>query len=205
MFDSLASPPSQIHEAGESGRLSVDNFLTDLHTPRMSSALPPKPRIIGPKVRICIVASKYNEQFTDAMVENAIEELGELVPQGRVDLIRVPGAFEIPVMVASVLDRDPPACIIALGLIIRGSTAHADLVASSVTDSLQRLAIESLRPVIHEVLLVDDEKQAYARCIGAQLNRGKEAARAAASMIDIFQELDRSMPKNSSHKKLRNA
>ena len=86
------------------------------------TALPPKPRIIGPKVRICIVASKYNEQFTDALVENAIEELGELVPQGRVDLIRVPGAFEIPVMVASVLDRDPPACIIALGLIIRGST-----------------------------------------------------------------------------------
>ena len=151
------------------------------------------------------MASKYNEQYTDAMVDNAIEELGELVPQGRVDLIRVPGAFEIPVMVASVLDRDPPACIIALGLIIRGATAHADLVARSVTDSLQQLALESLRPVIHEVLLVEDEKQAYARCIGAQLNRGKEAARAAASMIDIFQELDRSMPKNISHKKHRNA
>lgn len=171
----------------------------------MSSSLPPKPRIIGPKVRLCIVASKYNEQFTDAMVENAIEELGELIPQGRVDLIRVPGAFEIPVMVASILERDPPACIIALGLIIRGSTAHADLVARSVTESLQSLAIQSLRPIIHEVLLVDDEKQAYARCIGAQLNRGKEAARAAAAMIDIFQELDRSMPRNSSLKKQRNA
>ena len=171
----------------------------------MSTALPPKPRTIGPKVRICIVASKYNEQFTDALVENAIEELGELVPQGRVDLIRVPGAFEIPVMVATLLDRDPPACIIALGLIIRGATEHADLVASSVTDALQQLAIKSLRPVIHEVLLVEDEKQAYARCIGAQLNRGKEAARAAASMIDIFQELDRSMPRNSNHQKHRNA
>jgi 6,7-dimethyl-8-ribityllumazine synthase len=175
------------------------------HTPRMSSALPPKPRIIGPKVRICIVASKYNEQFTDALVQNAIDELGELVPQGRVDLIRVPGAFEIPVMVASVLERDPPACVIALGLIIRGSTEHGDLVASSVTNALQELALRSLRPVIHEVLLVDDEKQAYARCIGAQLNRGKEAARAAASMIDIFQELDRSMPRNSSQKMNRNA
>lgn len=139
------------------------------------------------------------------MVENAIEELGELVPQGRVDLIRVPGAFEIPVMVAAVLERDPPACIIALGVIIRGSTAHADLVANSVTDSLQRLAIDSLRPIIHEVLLVDDEKQAYARCVGAQLNRGREAARAAASMIDVFQELDRSMPRNTSLKKHRNA
>lgn len=171
----------------------------------MSNALPPKPRIIGPKVRICIVASKYNEQFTDALVENAIAELGELVPQARVDLIRVPGAFEIPVTVATVLDREPPVCVIALGLLIRGSTGHADLVARSVTDSLQKLALESLRPVIHEVLLVDDEKQAYARCIGSQLNRGKEAARAAAAMIDVFQELDRSMPKNPSAKKIRHA
>ena len=171
----------------------------------MSSALPPKPRIVGPKVRICVVASKYNEQFTDSLVNNAIEELGELVPQGRVDLIRVPGAFEIPVMVASVLDRDPPACVIALGLILRGSTEHADLVAKSVTDSLQQLALQHLRPVIHEVLLVDDEKQAYARCIGSQLNRGREAARACVSMIDLFQELDRSMPKNSIAKKQRHA
>lgn len=205
IFVSLSGPPSEIRRSDESGGLSVDFSLNARHTPRMSSALQPKPRIIGPKVRICIVASKYNEQFTDALVENAIEELGELVPQGRVDLIRVPGAFEIPVMVASVLERDPPACIIALGLIIRGSTEHADLVATSVTNALQELAVKTLRPVIHEVLLVEDEKQAYARCIGAQLNRGREAARAAAAMIDIFQELDRSMPRNTSLKKHRNA
>lgn len=171
----------------------------------MSQALPQKPRIIGPKVRICIVASKYNEQFTDALVENTIAELGELVPQGRVDLIRVPGAFEIPVMVATVLDRDPPACIIALGVIIRGSTEHADLVGRSVTDALQGLAVAALRPVIHEVLVVKDEKQAYARCIGSQINRGREAARAAAAMIDVFQELDRSMPRNASAKRQRYA
>jgi 6,7-dimethyl-8-ribityllumazine synthase len=189
----------------ESVWLSVDFSITARHTPVMSLALQPKPRSIGPKVRICIVASKYNETFTDALVDNAIKELGELVPQGRVDLIRVPGAFEIPVMVASVLDRDPPACVIALGLIIRGSTEHADLVANSVTDALQGLAVKSLKPIIHEVLLVEDEKQAYARCIGAQLNRGREAARAAASMIDIFLELDRSMPRNASHKTNRNA
>lgn len=196
---------SELRKSKISRGPSVDFFVTARHTPPMSNALPPKPRIIGPKVRICIVASKYNEQFTDALVENAIEELGELVPQGRVDLIRVPGAFEIPVMVASVLDRDPPACVIALGLIIRGSTEHADLVGRSVTDALQRLAVESMRPVIHEVLLVEDEKQAYARCIGSQLNRGREAARAAAAMIDVFQELDRSMPRNSIAKKQRHA
>ncbi len=170
----------------------------------MSHSLPQKPRIIGPKVRICIVASKYNETFTNALVENAIEELNELVPQGRVDLIRVPGAFEIPMMVAAVLDRDPPSCVIALGLLIRGATEHADLVGRSVTDALQGLAVKSLRPIIHEVLVVADEKQAYARCIGSQLNRGREAARAAAAMIDVLQELDRSMPR-SSHSQRRHA
>ena len=171
----------------------------------MSHSLPQKPRIIGPKIRICIIASKYNEQFTDALVENTIEELAELVPHGRVDLIRVPGAFEIPGMVANMLDRDPPACIIALGLIIRGSTEHADLVARSVTDALQGLAVESLRPIIHEVLVVNDEAQARARCLDAPLNRGREAARAAAAMIDVFQELDRSMPRNAAVKKQRYA
>ena len=171
----------------------------------MSSALPPKPRIIGPRVRVCIVASKYNEQYTDALVDNAIEELAELVPQARVDLIRVPGAFEIPVIVSSVLDREAPVCIIALGLILRGATQHADLVAEAVTTALMNLSVQSGRPIIHEVLLVDDEKQAYARCIGANLNRGKEAARAAAAMIDIFQELDRSMPKNPTRSHSRNA
>ncbi len=164
----------------------------------MSSALPPKPRIIGPKVRICIVASKYNETFIDGLVENTLEELNELVPNARVDLIRVPGAFEIPVVVSTLFDHDPPACVIALGLILRGATAHADLIASSITDSLQQIAVASKRPVIHEVLLVEDEKQAYARCIGPVLNRGREAARAAATMIDVFQELGRSASRATS-------
>lgn len=171
----------------------------------MSNALPPKPRMIGPKVRICIVASKYNEEFTNALVENAIEELTELVPQGRVDLIRVPGAFEIPMMVASILSREAPACMIALGLIIRGDTAHGDVVCNSVTSALQDLAVKSLCPVIHEVLLVDDEKQAYARCIGTKLNRGREAARAAAAMIDVVQELERSLPSKNTSKSKRYA
>jgi 6,7-dimethyl-8-ribityllumazine synthase len=161
--------------------------------------------MLGSKIRICIVASKFNEQYSDALVDNAIEELGQLVPQGRVDLIRVPGAFEIPVMVAAVLDRDPPTCVIALGVILRGATAHADLIGRSVTDSLQQLAMSSLRPVIHEVLLLDDEKQAYARCIGKQLNRGREAARSAAAMVDVFQEFERSIPRNPAAKKPRHA
>lgn len=161
----------------------------------MSKALQPKPRIFTPKSRICIVASKYNETFTDALVENAIAELKELVPQGRVDVVRVPGAFEVPMVAAQVIERVAPDCLICLGLIIRGDTAHADLVATSVTQALMELAVRTGTPVIHEVLLCQDEKQAYARCIGEQMNRGREAARAAASMIDVASELNRSMPR----------
>ncbi|MFD2256530.1 6,7-dimethyl-8-ribityllumazine synthase [Luteolibacter algae] len=160
----------------------------------MSTALQPKPRIIGQKARVCIVASKYNEKFTDALVENAIEELTELMPMARIDVIRVPGAFEIPVAVAAVLARKETNCVLALGLVIRGDTHHADLIGSSVTDSLQQLAVEHVVPVIHEVLLVEDEKQAYSRCIAATMNRGREAARAAAGMVDVFAEIEKSMP-----------
>jgi 6,7-dimethyl-8-ribityllumazine synthase len=64
-------------------------------------------------------------------------------------------------------------------------------VANSVTDQLQRIAVDRKTPVIHEVLLVEDEKQAYARCIGQKLNRGKEAARSALEMITIMKEVRR--------------
>lgn len=161
----------------------------------------PKPRIISHKAKICIVASKYNEQFTDALVENAISELGELIPAARIDLIRVPGAFEIPVVVAKLIQRNDINCIIALGLIIRGDTHHADLVASSVTQSLQNMAVQYCIPVIHEVLLVEDEKQAHARCIAASMNRGREAARAAVGMVDIFSEIEKSIPKSPNNSK----
>lgn len=161
----------------------------------MSNALQPKPRIFTPKARICIVAAKYNEDFTTALLDNALAELSELVSQARVDIVRVPGAFEVPVMVAQVIQRVNPDCVLALGLLIRGSTAQADLVAVSVTNALQNIAVETRVPIIHEVLLCDDEKQAYARCIGEQLNRGREAARAAAAMIDVISECNRSMPR----------
>ena len=108
-----------------------------------------------------------------------------------IDIIRVPGAYEIPVIVSNVIKNSSPSCIIALGLVIKGATDHADLIGQSVTQSLQQLAIDSLVPVIHEVLLVEDEKQAYARCIGDQLNRGREAAQTAVTMIEISNDLSK--------------
>ncbi|MBK1829183.1 6,7-dimethyl-8-ribityllumazine synthase [Verrucomicrobiaceae bacterium R5-34] len=158
----------------------------------MSKVLPPKPRSLTQKTQITIVASHYNEEFTDALVENTHEELLELIPNGQIELVRVPGAFEIPVAVETVLRQSKPECVICLGLIIRGQTAHGDMVAESVTQALQQISVNHATPVVHEVLLVGDEKQAYARCIGSKLNRGREAARAAAAIVDTFTQLKRS-------------
>ena len=158
----------------------------------MSLSLPRKPRILNNKYsKLAIVASKYNEVYSDGLVDNVIDELSHYLPQARVDLIRVPGAFEIPVAIKALLELEQPICVIALGVIIRGDTSHADLVARNVTDALQQLALEYRTPVIHEVLLVEDEAQAHVRCRGDELNRGVEAARTAASMVEIFSELDR--------------
>ena len=157
----------------------------------MSLALPPKPRVISTtRNKLAIVAAKHNELYTDALVDHVIEELGDFLPLARVDLVRVPGAFEIPVAVKALLELEQPVCVIALGVLIRGETSHADLVARCVTDALQQLALEYKTPIIHEVLLVEDDDQAHERCLGEELNRGIEAARAAAAMVEIFSELD---------------
>ncbi|MDA0766367.1 MAG: 6,7-dimethyl-8-ribityllumazine synthase [Verrucomicrobia bacterium] len=158
----------------------------------MSKALHQKPRMLGNKrTRLAIVASKYNERYTNALVDAVIDELGEYLPQARVDLVRVPGAFEIPVTVKALINLEQPTVVIALGVIIEGETAHADLVARSVTDALQKIAVQSRTPIIHEVLLCSTEEQAAQRCLNEDMNRGIEAARAAAAMVDVFSEIDR--------------
>ncbi len=157
----------------------------------MSTALPPRP-ISAPEnqAHIAIVSSIYNEEYTNALVENAKEELGKILPNAILSFARVPGAFEIPVACEILLSNsNPPQAVIALGLIIQGQTRHAELVAKSVTASLQSIAIRHKTPVIHEVLLVENKDQAYTRCMGESMNRGQEAARAAYTMVELINTL----------------
>ena len=116
-------------------------------------------------------------------------ELEDLAPQATVDVYRVPGAFEIPVTAELVLRGSQPDAIIALGVIIRGSTQHADLVGSSVTQALQDMAVKHCTPIVHEVLLVDDAEPAEERCLGATITRGTEAARVRVHMLHLFPKM----------------
>lgn len=158
----------------------------------MSNEIQARPASSSTSHTITIVASRYNERFTDALVKNCVDELNILLPNAKLQTIRVPGAFEIPVTVKAVArgagDMAIPSVIIALGVIIQGATEHAGLVGSSVTTALMDIALDCNIPVIHEVLLLDDDEQAEQRCLKPQKNRGREAAGAAVAMAELFAE-----------------
>ena len=160
----------------------------------MSKAAPDRPDESSARRVIATVASLYNGKYVDALLESSKGELRELLPEAALPVFRVPGAFEIPVCASYVARHAKRDAIVALGVIIKGSTAHADLVGESVTRSLIELATETEIPVIHEVLLVENEEQAHERCIGEGLNRGIEAARAAANMVELFHKLRTTFP-----------
>lgn len=157
----------------------------------MSTELPQRRQFQNAKGHITIVCATYNEKFTDALLENCLKELFEFAPGVRTKVVRVPGAFEVPVMVkraicgADVSDEHRPDVVVALGVILRGSTAHADLIGTSITRQLMAIGCDTMVPVIHEVLLLDNEEQAFTRCIASTLNRGREAARTALAMLDL--------------------
>ena len=156
----------------------------------MSKSVPMRPRL-APKATLsfAIVASQYNAQFTQPLVDNAYRELNILEPGATVSLVSAPGSFEIPLMVQSVAELDRYHAIIALGLIIQGETAHATLIAQSITNSLLGISLAHRVPVIHGILLVDNEAQARARCIDQEINRGMEAARAAVAAARTLRDI----------------
>ncbi len=158
----------------------------------MSTLLPTRPRSFDSKSAITIVRSKYNEEFTQSLLDSCIEELKNILPDVAITIMETAGSFEIPMVVERVLKTQEPKAVIALGLIIRGETMHGDLIAASITNALQEIAVRHVKPVIHEVLLVNNNDQAYARCIGSDLNRGHEAARAVHTMLKAMEASEKS-------------
>ena len=106
-----------------------------------SKTLPPKPRSIAAKKTISIVASLYNEDLVNSLLDSTVRGLRTLIPGIIVNIYRVPGAFEIPVCVKKLIESNNIDVMIALGVIIKGETSHAELVGSSVTQSLQELSL----------------------------------------------------------------
>jgi 6,7-dimethyl-8-ribityllumazine synthase len=147
-----------------------------------------------------IVASRYNARYVDAMLRAARAELKRAGAED-VQVIRVPGAYEIPV-VAERLARGrylgatgrwpqpAPSAIVCLGVILRGETVHAAHIGEAVSRALMEIQLHHQLPIIHEVLLLENEQQARARCLGKTHNRGTEAARTALAMSKVMARLN---------------
>jgi 6,7-dimethyl-8-ribityllumazine synthase len=157
----------------------------------MSKSVPPRPHIIAAKRRFAIVASQFNARYVQGLVDHAEKELRSLASSAAISIYRVPGSFEIPVVVRELARRKKADAIIACGVIMQGETNHAKNLSRSVTDALQRIAVDHGVPVINAALSFDNGDQARERCLENRINRGTEAARAAVEIAGVMSALRR--------------
>jgi 6,7-dimethyl-8-ribityllumazine synthase len=155
----------------------------------MSINFPARPDKLTEPRRIAIVASEYNRDYVNGLVNHAMEELKIIAPQADVTVVRVPGSFEIPIAVQSVAKYQNPDAILAFGVIFDGETLHASLIATAVTEALLEISLTSEIPILHEVLVVKNDEQAKARCLSPEINRGTEAARATARILQTLRQI----------------
>lgn len=141
--------------------------------------------------RIAVAASRFNEVVTQKLVDGALDALTRHgTALDAIDVIWVPGAWELPVGVRHLLTLDRYDAIVALGAVVRGETPHFDFVAGEAARGLQQAAAEFDTPVAFGVLTCDSMAQALDRAGGAHGNKGWDAALAALEMIDLFDRLD---------------
>jgi 6,7-dimethyl-8-ribityllumazine synthase len=150
--------------------------------------------------RFAIVASRYNGRYVNAMLRAARAEFKQAGAK-EVQVVRVPGAYEIPVVAARLAKTasadasrithhtSPLSAIVCLGVILRGQTVHAAHIGEAVSRALMEIQMQHGVPVIHEVLLLENEEQARARCLDPKRNRGREAAQTALAMARVMSGL----------------
>jgi len=140
--------------------------------------------------RFAVLASRWNPRITDALVEGAKQALiGNGVAAEHIDVIRVPGAWELPLAARELALGGRHAALIALGCVIRGDTRHYEHVADGCAEGLARVALDSGIPVANGVLAVERQEDAESRAGGSHGNKGEEAALAALEMASLFAAL----------------
>jgi 6,7-dimethyl-8-ribityllumazine synthase len=141
--------------------------------------------------RIAVVASRFNEEVTQRLLDGAVECLLKHGAKFEdIDVVRVPGAWELPAAAQHLLAHGRYDALVAVGAVIRGETPHFDYVAGEAARGLGDLQREYQTPIGFGLLTTDDDAQAEARAGGAHGNKGWDAALAALEMADVFARLD---------------
>lgn len=139
-------------------------------------------------LQVAIVASRFNSGVVDRLIQGAVKALTDqgLAPQG-IALMRVPGAWELPLLAKRLADSGAFDGIIALGCVVRGETAHFDVIVNESGRGLMQVSLDSGVPISNGVLACEDEAQAIARAGGALGNKGEEAANALLELIGVIE------------------
>ena len=137
--------------------------------------------------RFAIIASRWNARITEALIEGARKAMRDHgVGEDAVDVFRVPGAWELPVLAARLAATGGYAGIVALGCVVRGDTRHFEHVGDGCSEGLMDVAMEFGLPVANGVLAVERVEDAEARAGGSHGNKGEEAAMVVIEMSDLL-------------------
>ena len=141
---------------------------------------------------VAVVVSRFNESITSKLLDGAIEGLqAGGVPQSWVDVVHVPGAFELPLMVEELIKTGRYVGVVALGAVILGETPHFDYVCEGCTHGLMQVMLRHQTPVSFGVLTTDTPDQALARCGGVKGNKGTAAAATLLEVLSVRQKVER--------------
>ncbi len=141
--------------------------------------------------RFCIILARFNDFIGSKLLDGAIDELQRHgVDNEDIDVIRVPGAFEIPVVAKKCAKSGKYSAIITLGAVIKGSTSHYDYVCAEVSKGVASVSLETEVPVIFGVLTTDNIEQAIERAGTKAGNKGADAAKSAIEMANLMKALN---------------
>ena len=140
--------------------------------------------------KFCIVVSRFNDFITNRLVEGAVDTLVRHGAQENdIEIVRVPGSFEIPPVAAKITAKRKHDAVICVGAVIRGDTPHFDYIASEVSKGVATVGLNSEIPVIFGVLTTDTIEQAIERAGTKAGNKGADAALAAIELVDLYSKI----------------
>ena len=149
-------------------------------------------KLLAQNKKFGIVVSRFNDFITEKLVGGAIDALTRCgAADADIEIVKVPGAFEIPMIARKMAGKKRYDAIICLGAVIRGSTPHFDYVSAEVSKGVAQVGMEAGVPVIFGILTTDNIEQAIERAGSKAGNKGWRAAVSAVEMVNLVSELDK--------------